>query len=280
VEEIKAYIETGILELYVLEQLTAQEKKEVQAMAANHPEVRKEISAIEIALEKYALLNASNPSHDLTPRIFTEIGLDENSKPTEPVAKIIPLDTKSYDSKIRTLRFALVACSALLVVSIIALLSAHQKLGSAESQIATLSSQNSKFAATVGFMQESNKDLQKFADIAGNKSWVTVNLAGTPKLPTAQLRVFWNKTSKDVLLDKKKMALPANDQQHQYQLWALVNGKPVDLGVFDSDKDSLRIIQNMKNIPAAQAFAVTIEKRGGSVNPTMEQLVLLGNVNI
>jgi anti-sigma-K factor RskA len=286
VEDIKAYIETGILELYVLEQLSAQEKKEVQDMAAIHPEIKEEITAIEIALEKYALLNASYPTHDLTPKIISAIGVDEFSSPspllaeTSASAKVVPLNTSAYDSKIKTLRFALVACLALLVVSIIALLSAHQKLNSAQSQIAALSTQNSKFAATVGFVQESNKELQRIADIAGDKSWVVVNLAGTPKLPSAKLRVFWNKTSKDVLLDKKKMALPANDQQHQYQLWALVNGKPVDLGVFDSDKDSLRIIQNMKNIPAAQAFAVTIEKRGGSVNPTMEQLVLLGNVNI
>jgi anti-sigma-K factor RskA len=276
VEDIKAYIETGILELYVLGQLSAQEEKEVQEMAANHPEVREEISAIEIAMEKYALYQAVNPSQDFAPKIIDKLGLTDPA----PSAKVVPLQSASYDSKIRTLRFALVACIALLVVSVIALLSAHNKLDSAEEQIASLTSQNSKFAATVGYMEETNRDLQKIADITGNPAWAVVNLAGTPKSPSSQLRVFWNKSTKDVLLDKKKMALPANDADHQYQLWALVNGKPVDLGVFDSKDGARAILQNMKDIPAAQAFAVTLEKRGGSVNPTMDQLVLLGNITI
>jgi anti-sigma-K factor RskA len=289
VEDIKAYIETGILELFVLGQLTAQEEKEVQEMAVHHPEVKEEINAIEIAMEQYALYHAINPSEGLEHRIFTKINFAESSDPiittppapaSQSTAKIVPLDPKPYDSKIRTLRFSLVACIALLVVSVVALLSAHSKLDSAQSEIAALTSQNSKFAATVGFMENTNKDLQKIADIAGDKSWAIVNLAGTPKLPKAQLRVFWNKNTKDVLLDKKKMALPANDASHQYQLWALVNGKPVDLGVFDSNDGASAILQSMKASPVAQAFAVTLEKHGGSASPTMDQLVLMGNITI
>jgi anti-sigma-K factor RskA len=34
----------------------------------------------------------------------------------------------------------------------------------------------------------------------------------------------------------------------------------------------------MKNIPRAQAFAITLEKKGGSVTPTMEKLYVLGKV--
>ena len=36
--------------------------------------------------------------------------------------------------------------------------------------------------------------------------------------------------------------------------------------------------QKMKAIKNAQAFAVTIEKVGGSVAPTMDTMCLLGNV--
>ena len=34
----------------------------------------------------------------------------------------------------------------------------------------------------------------------------------------------------------------------------------------------------MKNIPKAQAFAITLEKAGGSAAPTLEQLFVMGNV--
>jgi anti-sigma-K factor RskA len=63
-----------------------------------------------------------------------------------------------------------------------------------------------------------------------------------------------------------------NDQQ--YQLWALIDGKPNDLGVFDATND--RLILKMKDTKRAQAFAITIEKRGGSPSPTLEKMQAMG----
>jgi anti-sigma-K factor RskA len=60
-------------------------------------------------------------------------------------------------------------------------------------------------------------------------------------------------------------------------LWALVDGKPVDLGVFDAD-DTLIGLKAMKSIGVLQTFAVTLEPRGGSVAPTLEKLMVLGNI--
>ncbi|WP_256001898.1 MULTISPECIES: hypothetical protein [Pedobacter] len=61
-ESATAYIESGILELYVLGQLSLQERTEVSRMAARHAAVRMELEAIELALEKHALLCALKPS--------------------------------------------------------------------------------------------------------------------------------------------------------------------------------------------------------------------------
>lgn len=82
------------------------------------------------------------------------------------------------------------------------------------------------------------------------------------------------------MVDNSKMGLPLNDEAHQYQLWALVNGKPVDLGVFDVKADAEHILVKMKEIGGAQAFAVTLEKRGGVASPTMEQMIAMGGVSI
>lgn len=82
------------------------------------------------------------------------------------------------------------------------------------------------------------------------------------------------------MVDNSKMGLPKNDQAHQYQLWALVNGKPVDLGVFDVKADTTHILLKMKEIGSAQAFAVTLEKRGGVASPTMDQMIVMGGVSI
>jgi anti-sigma-K factor RskA len=287
VEEGKAYIESGILELYVLGQLSVEEQHEVEAMAAKYPEVKQEIQAIEIAMEQYAMDHAVAPTEGLKDKILGQL----NSAPVvktsaaagetpQEHSNIIPLNNNSYDAKIRTLRIALVACIALLVVSVIALFSARNELGDAKNEILALNQDKEKFASTVNYLKESNADLQKIADMPNDPDWKTVKLAGTAMDPKAKMVVYWHTSGQHVMVDNSKMGLPQNDQAHQYQLWAIVNGKPVDLGVFDVKADSTHILVKMKEIASASAFAVTLEKRGGSAAPTMDKMVVMGGVSI
>jgi len=278
VEEGKAYIESGILELYVLGQLSVQEQSEVQNMASTYPEVKREMEAIEIAMEHYAVQNAVKPTFGLENKIFERIGLSAIAPQQE--AKIIPLNAdinSGYQAKIRGLRLALVACVALLVVSVAALYSAHSDLGIAREQITSLSSDREKFTSTVNYMKENNADLNKLVAMADDPNWKTIKLAGQ-KNPNDNMVVYWHPKEQHVMVNTTKMALPVNDKAHQYQLWALVNGKPVDLGVFDVNPDTAHILVNMKEIGTAQAFAVTLEQRGGSPTPTMEQMMVMGGV--
>ena len=277
-EEGKAYIESGMLELYVLGQLTAREQTEVRAMASSYPEVKQEMEAIEIAMERYAVENAVKPTVGLENKIFDRIGILETASKQE--ARVIPLNAEiksNYQSTIRSLRLALVACVALLVVSIAALYSAHSELGTARDQIASLSADREKFSTTVNYMKRTNSDLNRLVAISDDPDWKTIKLAGQ-KDPNDNMVVYWHPKGKHVLVNTTKMVLPANDKSHQYQLWALVNGKPVDLGVFDVNPNAAHILVNMKEIAVAQAFAVTLEQRGGSPTPTMEQMMAMGGV--
>lgn len=67
--------------------------------------------------------------------------------------------------------------------------------------------------------------------------------------------------------------MPANDKDHSYQLWAIVAGKPIDLGVFNADTTS-KDMKEMKDVELASAFAVTLEKRGGSLTPSMDEMMV------
>jgi len=288
VENIKAYIESGILELYVMGDLNAQEVKDVEDMIAKYPELRAELEEVERALEFYARQNAVTPSSGLKDKILNSI--EENTEvrqtPADKITEtdepqVLPLyQAPSSGSKVRTLQFALAACIGLLIVSVVALYSAHSQLGEAKDQIAGLSQQNQKYTNAVNFMQKSNDELQKVVDMAESPDWAKVQLAGVGKSPDAQMTVYWNKKDQDVMLVSSKMKLPEHDADHQYQLWAIVNGKPVDLGVFDGKTDSSALLLRMKEVSAAQAFAVTLEKRGGNPTPTMEQMVVMGGVTI
>lgn len=289
-EEGKAYIESGILELYVLGELSTQEQHEVEAMAAKYPEIKAEITAIELAMEKYAMHNAIEPSAELETIILGKIVAAAPVVREKTAVNIVPAVAESqqsttvplhpagYESKIRTLRIALAACATLLLVAGIALYSAHTELGTAKNQIIALNQEKQRFATTVNYMTETNKELQTIADMPADPDWKTVRLAGTKMDPEAKMTVYWHTSGRHVMLDNSKMSLPKNDEAHQYQLWALVKGKPIDLGVFDVKADSSHILLKMKEIAGAEAFAVTLEKRGGSPGPTMDQMIAMGGV--
>lgn len=285
VENLKAYIESGVLELYVLGDLSPEETLQVEEMASQYPEVRDEIAAIEQAMEQYAMQNAVEPSADVETRLFEKLGLSEveenvnvQSAPVyteEP--KIVRLD--GSDAKVRTLRYALVACIALLVISTAALFITYSKLNDAHDQITTLSLDKQKFAGLVSKLEFENQGLNNIAAMAESKEWATIRMTGQPFSPNSKMKVFWNKKDKSVLINYVAMDLPKTDAEHEYQLWALVNGKPVSLGVFGkTDSTNNEALVKMQAIQEAQAFAVTLEPMGGSVNPTMEKLTVMGGV--
>ncbi len=276
-EEVKAYIESGILELYVLGQLSALECIEVEEMANKYPEVKAEILSIELAMESYALQNAIEPSANTVEKLFATLDIKE----TEPVVtepKIVPLYDEVSDGKVKKLRYALVACSILLAISLGALFSAHKELKDANFQIATLSTDKEKFASMASKLEFENAGMENRIAMTETDEWTTVKLAGVETAPKANMLVYWNKINKNILINYAAMDLPKTDQSHEYQLWALVDGKPVSLGVFTGTDTAKEAVMQMQTIEKAQAFAVTIEPMGGSVNPTMEKMVVMGAI--
>jgi anti-sigma-K factor RskA len=67
------------------------------------------------------------------------------------------------------------------------------------------------------------------------------------------------------------------DSSLDYQLWAIVDGKPVDAGILKTT-DVYALPQKMISFSSAQAFAITIENKGGSEVPTLDKMVALGGV--
>lgn len=67
---LQPYIANGILELYVLDLLSPNEKLGVERMLKVYPELKQEILAIENALEQYANANAIQPSKKLENEIL------------------------------------------------------------------------------------------------------------------------------------------------------------------------------------------------------------------
>ncbi len=73
--------------------------------------------------------------------------------------------------------------------------------------------------------------------------------------------------------------MPALAENQDYQLWYIGKAGPIDAGVFKVDAEGYGVF-DIRNLPQdaseISAFAVTIEPKGGSIAPTLTQMVLLG----
>jgi len=82
------FIESGVLELYVMGASTPEKTFAVEQMAAAHPEIRQEIQAISQAMESYALAHAVAPRNVVKPLLLATIDYMERMKkgelPTSP----------------------------------------------------------------------------------------------------------------------------------------------------------------------------------------------------
>ena len=272
-EEIRAYIESGILELYAAGDLTSSERLEVEAMLSKHPALKVELAEIERGLEQYAKSYSIEPSPVLREKVLGSL-LNDTSR-IERSAEAG--DTNTPVRQISFFKYAFAASVALLILSCAALIVLYSDLQDSRRQLLVLQDSNQQFSNRVNYMNEQLSDKELALGVLRNPEYKLIKLAGTKQAPEASMMVAFHPDKKEVMIDMAAMKMPANDTEHQYQLWAMVNGKPVDLGVFDmqTDDDGMK---RMKAIDNPQAFAVTLEPRGGSESPTMEQMMVMGSI--
>ena len=277
---IAEYISSGIVESYVLGLADQEERAEFERMCAAHAEVRRAREQFEIALEKQMLINAMPPSKNVRSKIFAEIEI-ENEKQGFATAS-----SSTYDQEDKVIqprgalasmkwqRYVAAASIALLLISTALNFYLFRQYKTYSSRYAALVAQQTELARNNNAMSTQLDSYENALAMLRNPDMAIIKMPGTnvPTSPDSNsvATVYWNTKSKDVYLLVNNLPQPPSDRQ--YQLWAIVDGKPVDAGVFD-----LQIspgLMRMKNMPRAQVFAVTLEKRGGSASPEGPMYVL------
>ena len=257
---IQDYISSGIIESYILGQLSDKECSELQALTKQHPEIQAEIEAVEEALMTSV---SKTPPPALKQTILSKLNVKE--------AKVIALETKKS-----SLSLWLVAASvAVLIGSGIYNIILMNQLESVKNQLALNNSEKEKYAKDFEAQSASYTMMAQQMAILMQPENKKVMLKGMDVAPTALATVYWNQKNQDVYININELPLP--DENKQYQLWAIVDGKPVDIGMLDMNPE-LPPLHKMKTISGAQAFAVTLEKKGGSPTPTMTAMYLMGSV--
>jgi anti-sigma-K factor RskA len=254
------YISSGIIERYLLGELSEKECLEVVAISNQYPEIKFEIEAVEDALMQ---LGSKIPPQHLKPAILSKLEIKDT--------KVIPMNRKNSS----TILWFAAASIALLMISAAYNIVLMNRLKTSESKLAILQSEKDIIAKNFEIQSASYSSLNAEFAITTKPENKRVILLGLDVSPSSMAAIYWNQKTQDVYLSVNSLPIHLNDQQ--YQLWAIVDGKPVDAGVFELTNE-FASLQKMKSIKGAQAFAVTLEKKGGNTSPNLNAMYLLGNV--
>lgn len=256
---LQTFLESGLLESYILGQTSAEEQKLVEQMLAEHEMARQEKNAIETALEQYAQARAIAPPGWMRGRILDQIG----SAPQPAVPK--------PGSLVRTVSTWLLVAAAL--AAVVLSYNTVQTNTRLENERAQLQQQVQNCADERAANERAAQAQMAFlADPATRgirMNWVDTTI----NAPGAVGMAFNNPDSASTYIRLANLPALAADQDYQFWVITAGNPNPQPLDVIRY-QDSVLIRTQYRD--QAQAFAMSIEPKGGSPNGVPTKVVMLG----
>jgi anti-sigma-K factor RskA len=280
--DIQAYIQSGAIESYVLGMADAEEAAELEQLSLQYPGVKQVVAAFEALLEQQAQQAAVAPPASVKENIMQALQSEFTTfntfvpaaTTTAPVKEMHATPQQAPVRKMENnwIKYTAVAAVFLLVASTGLNVYLYKQAKTVKSDYLALLKQNASVTADNRVYQTKMMELTNSIEMMSNPAMVKVPMNGV-KEKEELATVYWDSNTKDVYLWANN--LPATPEDKQYQLWALVDGVPVDAGVLEADCNGLCKLSNIKK---AQAFAITLEKKGGSPKPDLTQLHVMGKV--
>ncbi|TYA84072.1 anti-sigma factor [Seonamhaeicola marinus] len=254
-DKITTFLNSGLLEKYLIGETTSGETEMVETYIAKYPEVQNTYNTLQYNLEIVAKSNAIEAPKNLLDNILDE--LDD-----APVIKIA--DTNRYK---KWYKFSIAASVAALFFAATSVY---------------FYSENQKLQGDTVVVDEEIFDLRD--DIAENRKTLDEVMRQLMKLnnpETAKYIINGNDRAKDLktvayINPKEKtsmidvVSLPELPEEQCYQIWAEMKGEMINLGVLNEADRQLRSIPYTEN---ALALNITIEPKGGNDIASLENKV-------
>lgn len=248
----------GYLVGYITGELTDEQAEEVNSFIADDPEVRHELFDLQKVLELLTF------RYSLAPR---------------PVVKQLVMEdpaVKSHHSPVAGTASLKLLMAASVMVALVSLFTSFyfwKEWKTTDDRMAELTARNLRLAESYHIVNQELTEIREDLSVLVSPEFSRIILSGTENAPGTKVVVYWNPAEAEIFLNSANLA--ALPQHQQYQLWALIDGKPVDAGVFDAESGTFQL---MKGVAKADAFAVTIEQTGGSSAPTLETMQVFGEI--
>ena len=276
---ISDYIESGILEGYLLGTVSEQERQEVECLSKIYPEIQEALNLLQDGIENMSRLYSVDPSEHVKSNILAAIEHIEqdNSAVQEqtPVRSISQANNNGFGF------WKVAAVVAILIAS-----ASGFMYFNASGELSELSNdfgeykqrteeQKQRFGQQVAALElkVSNKVLE--LEMIKDPATMRIKMTGTPGHDDMEAVVYCDMKTDMVYMSANNFPDPPADMG--YQLWAIIDGEPVALGMVDltMTADSLQEMTIAKNV---DAFAVTLEVAEGVNTPTEDQMIALGSV--
>jgi len=245
-EKIKVFLESDILERYLLEEVTTLEALQVERYIAMYPEVRNAYENLQDNLESFANLYATKTPDNLKNNILSAVRKEKQT-------------TRNF------LKYAIAACVVTCMFASVSYFYWNQN----QNLIEENSMVSNRIKLLEENMQEQLEDVRNQFIVLNNPQTKKYTIKGNKKARALKAVAYINPIKKLSYINVNKVPhLPKNQC---FQMWAEVNGKMLNLGILEAATDSDTLLP----LPyGSNAIGyITIEPHGGNINPTVKNIV-------
>lgn len=245
-EKIKIFLDTDLLEKYLIGSTTDEESLQVERYIAMYPKVKDTYIELQENLESYAKMHAIKTPEGLKARILASIRGEKAGRK-------------------RFFQYAIAASFAALLFASAAFFF--------YSQNQSLQEENNMVSNQIKLLEQDMKDqledVRNQFIVLNNPRTKKLNVKGNQKAKELKAVAYINPVKKLSYINVSK--LPNLPENQCFQMWAEVNGEMVNLGVI---KESMAQ-DNLLALPYSDTAVgyITIEPQGGNMTPTVENIV-------
>ncbi len=260
---IKEFLSSGKLEQYLVG-AGGDHSSEVERMIQEHEDVRNAYEQAQRDLAFYGTSIAADPPSELRELIVEEdrkvvsFSGDQNRREqTDPVQRKSATSTNWF--AIAATITALICLGGLWYTN-----DQNQQL---REELTSIRNQTDDLQKTIVDSERRSDELTQELERA--TSYLTDKYILKDQYSAVQAVIFYSKQDNYASIRVKH--LNPLDKEHDYQLWADVEGEMVSLGVIDETDDVKNLDPNI--LFNAESINLTVEKAGGSDHATVENLV-------
>ena len=255
----KRIIDEGLLESYLLGNMSGEDQADLENVLRGDPDLRAQLSALEVELEEIGFENAIDPPVVIKERL-------KNSLKTQ--ADISGKAAKYNADNGNTLKSGkLLVAASLAALFALSSFWLYRQWQSSISDIRTLEEQTVDLRNRLQILEKQYETTTVQYTTISDPAVIPLYLVGNQISPQSRAIAYVNHQDKTVILNGRGLEPLESDQT--YQMWADVEGEMINMGLVPAEGEYIPL----RYIDKAESLNITIEPAGGSEHPTVEKLI-------